>query len=125
MWEKNVENVESSERASEANRGELETSHRHREAFPKILTPLKKWKNPPKKSTFFTLQIFLLFFKKFLGRNGQILGKSSQKTKTNSSPAPTVVGAVAAISLMCILPMAMAYGPSPFFPRLSYHKVNV
>ena len=63
---------------------------------------------------------------------GKSLGKSSQKNTTNSSPAPTVVGAVAAISLMCILaiiilniPMAMAYGPSPFFPRLSYHKVNV
>ena len=57
-------------------------------------------------------------------KNGKSLGKSSQKIKTNSSPAPTVVGAVAAISLMCILPMAMAYGPSPVFPRLSYHKVN-
>ena len=56
-------------------------------------------------------------------KNGKGLGKSSQKNKTNCSPAPTVVGAVAAISLMCILPMAMAYGPSPFFPRLSYHKV--
>ena len=56
-------------------------------------------------------------------KNGKGLGKSSQKNKTNCSPAPTVVGAVAAISLMCIFPMAMAYGPSSFFPRLPIHKV--
>ena len=56
---------------------------------------------------------------------GKYLARSSQKNKGTSAQATVVVGTAATISLLCILPMAMALGPSPFFPRLPYHKVNL
>ena len=47
------------------------------------------------------------------------------KSRKGSSARPEIaVGAALTISLLCILPMAMAFGaPLGFFPRLPYHKV--
>ena len=55
---------------------------------------------------------------------GKNLAKGGQKNNGTSAQATIVVGTAATISLLCILPMAMALGPSPFFPRLPYHKVK-
>ena len=55
---------------------------------------------------------------------GKNLAKGGQKNNGTSAQATIVVVTAATISLLCILPMAMALGPSPFFPRLPYHKVK-
>ena len=55
---------------------------------------------------------------------GKNLAKGGQKNNGTSAQATIVVVTAATISLLCILPMAIALGPSPFFPRLPYHKVK-